>query len=133
MRKLWIAVALTTPALLAGCIGGAPEEPAEVRMDERGFTQDDMDVTVGTEVGFQNQDDRRHTVTILGRNLSGNASQERVVFDEQVKPGMGQVFAFDQIGDYVVYCKYHGSAEEGERMTINVTPQRGGTTYDPSG
>lgn len=133
MRSTLLALALTAPALVAGCIGGSPDEPQQVTVNEGGFGQENMEVEVGTELAWRNEDDQRHTVTIVGHNLSGNESREQVVFDEPLLPGKGELYTFNETGDYVVYCKEHGSPEGGERMTVNVTGQPGGTTYDPQG
>jgi plastocyanin len=119
MRAL--AVALATAALIAGCGGSGPSQPAgsmKVTMTEFKFDPSTMSVPHGKVVFFLvNSGSVQHDMAI--RDSSGN----RLDLSELVSAGDSVVFTVNNIdaGTYTIYCTQQGHEASGMKGTLTVT------------
>ncbi len=83
-----------------------------VRIDTFQFGPDVLEVAVGTEVTWTNEDDIEHTVT------SGTPDSPDGTFDGELDgPGARFTFAFEDAGVFAYFCDVH----QGMRGEIRVT------------
>jgi plastocyanin len=73
---------------------------------------DDITVTAGTTVTFQNDDDAEHSVT----NGTDGTPADDAAFDEDVEGGESVEIMFDEAGTFDVTCRYHPTMQ----MTVTV-------------
>ena len=115
-RFLAAAAAALSAPLVAGCAGGSGggsqvAETTEVAMAASQFDPRNIHVEAGATVTWTNEDSVGHTVT----NASDNWT-----FDQAVDGGGTAAFTFDAAGVYDVYCRYHGTADPLEGMSMKV-------------
>ena len=93
--------------LLASCGGGStsapspvssaiPEGAALIDQDGLAFSPNQLTVKAGEKVYFQNSETSLHTVTINGKNESGNMKRHDVL-----------VRTFSEAGAYKITCDFH--------------------------
>lgn len=75
-----------------------------------------MTIANGTEVLFRNVDAAAHTVTVVA-----TAANDTWLGDAAVRAGETHAQRFEAAGSFVVFCRYHGDAASGQRMTVVVT------------
>ena len=119
MRSL--AIGLAAVALLAGCGGNSPSQPAgstKVTMTEFKFDPADINVSGGKVVFFLvNSGTTSHDLAI--RDSSGN----RVAVSELVSAGDSSVFTVDNLpaGKYTIACTQPGHESSGMKGTLTAT------------
>lgn len=108
-------VAVAALAALAGCLEPPAGAQTLVEIEHRTFAPTDLLVDNGTNVLFRNVDVEVHTVTVV-RAEAVDAWLE----DKQVPAGGEHGRRFVEAGDFVVFCRFHGDAASGQRMTLTV-------------
>ena len=112
---------LLVPALLvmvAGCAAKDKEATgSKIDLYDDYFGQTSKTIAKGTELEFENEGHKDHTVTI---HLPPAAATE-FVLDKTLKPGDEAEYTFSQAGTYHVFCKFHGSIGGGMHADITVT------------
>lgn len=139
-RTLLAAVGSGVTAALAGCFaGGEPTGDNAVGMTQVAYRPDDLTVTPGTTVEFQNTSSHSHTVTAYqdaypdGAEYwaSGGFDSEAAARDDwnssgqdgKLVPGSSYEHTFDVPGVYNYYCVPH--EEAGMVGVIRVEQQSG--------
>jgi plastocyanin len=112
-------LAAALPVLLLG-LSGCMEHYREVHgtkvdLYDDYFGEIEKTVAKGTELEFENEGARDHTVTIHLPPANGTDYEH----DKVLQPGGEDEFDFETPGVYHVFCRFHG--EIGKRMHLNVT------------
>jgi plastocyanin len=116
-----LAVGLATAALLAGCGGSGPSQPAgstKVTMTEYKFDPSSITVPHGKAVFFLvNSGSTQHDLAI--RDNTGN----RLAVSELVSAGDSVVFTVNNIdpGTYTIFCSQDSHESLGMKGTLTVT------------
>jgi len=116
-----LAIGLAAAALLAGCGGSSPSQPAgstKVTMTEFNFDPSSISVAHGKVVFFLvNSGTTQHDLAIR------DSSNNRVAVSELVSAGDSSIFTVDNIaaGTYTVFCTQQGHEASGMKGTLTVT------------
>ncbi|TMF36700.1 MAG: hypothetical protein E6I27_12385 [Chloroflexi bacterium] len=116
-----LAIGLAAAALLAGCGGSSPSQPAgstKVTMTEFKFDPSSISVAHGKVVFFLvNSGTTQHDLAIR------DSSNNRVAVSELVSAGDSSIFTVDNIaaGTYTVFCTQQGHEASGMKGTLTVT------------
>jgi len=101
----------------AGCTESNEVHAKKIDLYDDYFGETEKTVPIGTEVEFENEGKRDHTVTI--HFPPANVTDYEL--DDQLAPGEETEFGFDQVGTYHVFCRFHGKIGEGMHVNVTVT------------
>jgi plastocyanin len=116
-----LAVALAAVALLAGCGGSSPSQPAgstKITMTEFKFDPATVNVPSGKVVFFLvNSGSTQHDMAIR------DSSNNRVAVSELVSAGDSVVFTVDNLpaGSYTIFCTQPGHEASGMKGSLTAT------------
>ena len=106
------AAACSSDAVTEESPSSGDDGSSAVRIDTFQFRPDVLEVAVGTEVTWTNQDDIEHTAT------SGTPGSPDGTFDGELDgPGARVTFTFEDAGVFAYFCDVH----QGMRGEIRVT------------
>lgn len=105
--------ALALFSALAGCLG---DDGVRVDVEDNHFAPNALDLEAGTSVLFVNEGRATHTVTVPDPR---DADAPPLV-DVGLAPTEELRHAFAEAGNYVVYCRLHGTPDVAMRMTVVV-------------
>ena len=104
MRWFWQCLAVLGGVALLGLASVSAGDPAAVTIKTFQFTPTPLEVKVGTQVTWTNQDDITHTVT------SGTPERRDGRFDSRLGgKGASTSVTFTETGTYDYFCNRHQS------------------------
>ena len=108
MSKVIACTGVALALMVLGAAAGDVADEKTVKITDKGFVPDKIELTVGQKVVWENATLKEHTVTARGKapGEPGQEEKDKPLFDSgPIKPGANWEHAFTKEGTYEYACR----------------------------